>query len=69
MGRVKTTLLKRTALKLNREHGKNFKADFNFNKKRVDELIETQSKKLRNIIAGYLTKLHKQTSKLESYIK
>ncbi len=64
MGRIKTTLLKRTALRLNREHKDNFKADFTFNKKKVDELIETQSKKLRNIIAGYLTKLHKQTSKL-----
>lgn len=64
MGRIKTTLLKRTALKLFREHGNTFKTDFTFNKKRVDELIETQSKKLRNIIAGYITKLHKQTNKV-----
>lgn len=63
MGRIKTTQLKRTALRLFREHGKEFKSDFNFNKKKVDGFIETQSKKLRNIIAGYITRLHKLTSK------
>lgn len=63
MGRIKTQLLRRTGLKLFREHEKEFKSDFTFNKKKVDELILVQSKKLRNIIAGYITRLHKLAKK------
>ena len=63
MGRIKTTLLRRTGKKLFKEHEKEFKADFEFNKKKVNELILVQSKKLRNIIAGYVTRLYKLASK------
>ena len=63
MGRIKTTLLRRTGQKLFKEHEKDFKKDFTFNKKKVDELISVRSKKLRNIIAGYVTRLHKLASK------
>lgn len=63
MGRIKTQLLRRTGLKLFKEHEKEFKSDFVFNKKKVDELILVQSKKLRNIIAGYITRLHKLSKK------
>ena len=37
--------------------GDKFKADFEHNKKAVEEVAEIHSKKLRNILAGYITKL------------
>lgn len=60
MGRIKTTLLKKTAIKLHKEHPEKFKKTFEENKKVVKELTEMQSKKFRNIIAGYVTRLAKQ---------
>lgn len=58
MGRIKTKLIKRSATKLIKKH--KFSDDFNKNKKIVEEIKETKSKKLRNIIAGYLTRLVKK---------
>ncbi|MCX6711855.1 MAG: 30S ribosomal protein S17e [Candidatus Woesearchaeota archaeon] len=63
MGRIKTTLIKRTTLKLYKDHKDRFKNDFEHNKGVVDELLITSSKKLRNIIAGYATRLVKQEKK------
>ena len=60
MGRIKTILIKRTALKLFRQHKTKFKTDFAKNKKLVEEVAVIPSKKLRNVIAGYLTRLVKQ---------
>lgn len=60
MGRIKTTLIKRTALKLFEQHKKEFKADFNENKKLVEGFADIPSKKLKNVIAGYITRLVKQ---------
>lgn len=60
MGRVKTTLIKRNTLKLFALHKDKFKKNFEENKKIVDGLIEVKSKKLRNVIAGYITRLKKQ---------
>jgi len=57
MGKIKTTQIKRVTKKLIAEHGKLFKKDFDGNKKIVDELVECSSKKLRNMIAGYVTRL------------
>ena len=57
MGRIKTTLIKRTGTHLFQKYGDRFKADFEHNKKAVEEVAEIHSKKLRNILAGYITKL------------
>ncbi len=57
MGRIKTTHVKRATKKLLAMYGDRFKTDFNSNKKVVDELAEIGSKKLRNVIAGYATRL------------
>lgn len=59
MGKVRTTLVKRTARKLFTEHRDLFTRDFDHNKRVVSELIEYRSKKLRNQIAGYITHLVK----------
>ncbi|MAG45229.1 MAG: 30S ribosomal protein S17e [Nanoarchaeota archaeon] len=60
MGRIKTQLVKRIALKLMRMDSDRFKKDFSENKKILAEVSEINSKKLRNIIAGYLTRLVRQ---------
>lgn len=60
MGRIKTTLIKKTALKLHRENSDKFKKTFKENKPIVEEYLDMKSKKFRNIIAGYVTRLAKQ---------
>ncbi len=59
MGKVRTAPVKRTARKLLSMYPDRFTDDFEENKKIVSELIEVQSKKLRNQIAGYITHLVK----------
>jgi len=60
MGRIKTTLIKRNTLKMFSLYKDKFTTDFVKNKLVVGELAEVQSKKLRNVIAGYVTRLKKQ---------
>jgi small subunit ribosomal protein S17e len=60
MGRIKTKAIKRITLKLFRDDPEKFKEKFSENKKLVNELVEVRSKKFRNVIAGYLTRLVKQ---------
>jgi len=60
MGRIKTKLIKRVSHQLVREHKKEFKEDFNENKQLIAKFAEISSKKIRNIIAGYVTRLVKQ---------
>jgi small subunit ribosomal protein S17e len=60
MGRIKTQLTKRTTEEIMAEHGQDFTTDFNENKKVLDSKVRVSSKKLRNIIAGYSTRLKKR---------
>lgn len=60
MGRIKTAFIKRKTKELMKKHGDKFTKDFTENKKIADNLIKVTSKKLRNIIAGYLTRLKKK---------
>ncbi|MEA3378184.1 MAG: 30S ribosomal protein S17e [Nanoarchaeota archaeon] len=57
MGRIKTTQIKRAGKKLMELYGDKFKEDFEQNKKIVTEVATIPSKKLRNVVAGYLTRL------------
>jgi len=57
MGRVKIVLVKKVAEKLVSDYPGKFTQDFAANKKVVDELLEVHSKKLRNLVAGYVTRL------------
>jgi len=59
MGRIKTKLVKRNTKKLMVHHGDKIGKDFTANKKVVDKEATISSKKLRNIIAGYATRLKK----------
>lgn len=59
MGRIKTKLIKRVTQDLMEAHGEKGKEDFVDNKKLVDKYVDTSSKKIRNSIAGYVTRLVK----------
>ncbi len=57
MGKVRIGVVKRTARKLIASYPDLFTDDFEHNKRVVAQLIETPSKRLRNQIAGYVTRL------------
>lgn len=59
MGRIKTTLVKRTSRQLVAESPDTFTEDFEENKKALGTTMP--SKRLRNMIAGYVTRLKRQT--------
>lgn len=60
MGRIKTMQIKRVTKRLVAEYGDRFQKDFDSNKKIVNEVADIPSKKLRNVIAGYVTRLVKE---------
>ncbi len=57
MGRIKSRLIKRTARELI-EKGVNFKNDFEYNKSLLKNIFP--SKKIRNQVAGLITRLKRQ---------
>jgi len=57
MGRIKTKLAKRITLELHERYKKDFTTDFGQNKKLVSARADIKSKKIRNVIAGYITRL------------
>ena len=59
MGRVKTIMVKNIGKKLYKEHKEEFTTDFEKNKEIVKKYVDIPSKKLRNIVAGYITRLKK----------
>ncbi|MBI2661746.1 30S ribosomal protein S17e [Candidatus Woesearchaeota archaeon] len=59
MGRIKTLLIKRITRKLIELHAQDFSMDFSKNKQVVSKFTDITSPKLRNIIAGYATRLTK----------
>ena len=60
MGRIKTTQIKRKTKELLKMHGDKFTSDFSQNKTITDKYTVVKSKKLRNTIAGYMTRLKKR---------
>jgi len=59
MGRIKTRLVKAITQQLLEEHRDSFSTEYTDNKVKVSELTDVKSKKLRNIIAGYATRMMK----------
>lgn len=57
MGRIKTQLIKRVTNDLMSQYGSEFKKDFDENKEIVQKHLDVPSKKIRNVIAGYMTRL------------
>lgn len=62
MGRIKTTFIKNIGNDLFSKHSEEFSRDFSKNKETVDKFLIVKSKKMRNIIAGYMTSLKNQES-------
>ncbi|KYH37297.1 MAG: 30S ribosomal protein S17 [Candidatus Bathyarchaeota archaeon B24] len=63
MGKVRPASIKRVARLLLERYGDKFTADYESNKKLVEELVEVPSKKIRNLLAGYVTSLVKMQVK------
>lgn len=56
MGRIKSIAVKNLAREMIEEHGDKFTTDFEKNKKAVSAVRKIESKKIRNTVAGYITK-------------
>ncbi|MCB9362555.1 30S ribosomal protein S17e [Candidatus Woesearchaeota archaeon] len=59
MGRIKTKQIKRITHELLEEYGSTYKKDFRENRMLVEQHADISSKKLKNTIAGYVTRLVK----------
>jgi len=59
MGRIKTQLIKSTTADIMKKYRSKFTKDFQRNKEIVAEVAILPSKKIRNIMAGYITRLMK----------
>lgn len=57
MGKVRTTPIKRISRELLEKYPDLFTKDFQKNKEVLKSILRTQSKKIRNQIAGYITHL------------
>lgn len=64
MGRVKTTKIKRATQEIFEKHKDEVSTDFSENKEKLKQMAGFQSKKIRNIVAGYLTRLAKTREKI-----
>ncbi len=59
MGKIRTTMVKRTARKLLESYPELFTDSFEHNKIVVRKLVDVESKRVKNKIAGYITHLVK----------
>ncbi len=60
MGRIKTKMIKRVTLELVEKNESILSKDFDENKKILANVAEFRSKKLRNVVAGYTSRLMKK---------
>jgi len=65
LGRIKTAQIKRVTHELIELYGDRFRDNFEENQQIVGSLVSTPSKKLRNKITGYVTKLVKKKREVE----
>jgi small subunit ribosomal protein S17e len=57
MGRIRTQFVKRLGKELVQKNKESFKDNFEENKIIVGQLLTEPSKKVKNVVAGYVTKL------------
>ncbi len=60
MGRIKTALVKRITKELMRAHRDELATDFQKNKEVLKNVSTMPSKKIRNVVAGYATRLKRE---------
>lgn len=63
MGRIKTTAMKRLANDLLAKDGVAFSTDFDKNKEVMKSAQPVESKKIRNMVVGFITKEMKRRDK------
>jgi len=68
VGKVRPALVKRTARELVEKYPELFTADFEHNKKMLKEIADIKSKRLRNRVAGYITRLVKRRKREKTFI-
>ena len=64
MGRIKTKFVKRKTKEIMHQSEEKLSEDFSKNKSVASEMASFKSKKLRNIVAGYLTRLKKARNEI-----
>jgi len=69
LGKVRTETVKRAARELIEKFPNKFTNEYEPNKLAVNELVKAPSKKLRNLIAGYVTRLKVIESKKASMMQ
>jgi small subunit ribosomal protein S17e len=60
MGRIKTSFVKHVAKDLVEKYPDKFSTDYEKNKTALKEVMIFESKRMRNIVAGYLSVLKRQ---------
>ncbi len=64
MGRIRTTRIKTLGMSLLEKYPDEFCDDFRKNKEILDGLLNAESKKIRNVLAGYITHLVRKRESL-----
>ncbi len=59
MGSIRQTYIKRVAIELVKRFPEQFTDDYEHNKQKVQELTNVRTSRLRNRIAGYVTRFRK----------
>ena len=60
MGNIRPTYIKRIAIELVEKYPNEFTSDFEHNKAKVEEMTDASTAKIRNKIAGYVTRYRKR---------
>ena len=63
MGRIKTKLIKRITKEVIQKNEGEFTSNYAKNQKIVERYLDVSSKKLRNVIAGYATRIIRREEK------
>jgi small subunit ribosomal protein S17e len=56
MGNIRSTHIKNIAIALVKAYPNEFTGDYQHNKKKIEELTDVKGKKMRNRVAGYVTR-------------
>ena len=64
MGRIKAVLIKTLGNEVLKRHRDKFGGEFDKNKKALLNLIDIKSKKIRNVLAGYITREMRSSKKM-----
>ncbi len=64
LGRIKTSKIKRVSKEIMKQYGDELTDNYEENKAFISDKIVVSSKKLKNIISGYLARLVKSQEKL-----